>query len=59
MPPVLLKLLDLHCDFDKTKELSWQVPGGGIAALPVLRSLHPGPEAEAFCVGELVPSNLC
>ena len=41
------------------KKLSWQVPGGGIAALPVLRSLHPGPEAEAFCVGELVPSNLC
>jgi hypothetical protein len=35
------------------------VPGGGIAALPVLRPLHPGPEAEAFCVGKLVPSNLC
>jgi len=40
------------------KKLSWQVPGGGIAALPVLCSLHPGPEAEAFCVGKFVPSNL-
>lgn len=37
---------------------SCQVPGGGPAALPVLCSIHPGPEAQAFCVGKLVPSNL-
>jgi len=37
---------------------SWQVPGGGTAALPVLRSIHPGAEAQAYFVGKLVLANL-
>jgi hypothetical protein len=53
----------VNCDFINFVERkncnSWQVPGGGTAALPVLRPIHPGAEAQAYVVGKLVPSNLC